>query len=456
MTRARELVLTAACCLLTCNYALAAVTADEAAALKTTLTPMGAEKAGNKEGSIPAWDGGVTKGPANYKQGDPRPDPFPGEQPLFSVTAANMAQHESKLSEGVKAMLKKYPNTFRLDVYPTHRTAGAPQWVYDNTFKNATRAKVTAEGFVEGAYGGIPFPIPKSGAEAIWNHRLQFTGEGSSMAGMGVIGLPDGKVIQGVQGTDLHLRNYYASKGTLESFDGGMDFARVWVMAPAFQAGQQFTVHDFTNKPRQSWQYLTGQRRIRKAPSICCDAPDEINSGINYWDESFVFQGDLDRFDWEIVGKKELYIPYNNGKIFQPGLTLNQMGLSHHLNPDLVRWELHRVWVVEAKLASGKRHVIPKRRFYLDEDTWGAVLSDGYDSEGKLWRMGLALPMLVPDGPYVVPNMAWGVYNILQGSYMMTQLPDYAFHKRFYKALTRQEIDPNRVMPDAMAGEASR
>lgn len=120
----------------------AAVTAEEAALLKTTLTPFGAERAANKDGSIPAWTGGYTTAQPNYKSGDGRTDLFPGEKPKFAITAKNIDQHADRLSEGIKALLKKYPDTFRLDVYQTHRTAAAPQWVYDNTFANATRATV--------------------------------------------------------------------------------------------------------------------------------------------------------------------------------------------------------------------------------------------------------------------------------------------------------------------------
>src|SRR5579871_5461424 len=146
MLRTRFVFLILALCVALCGApgagqgeAFAAVTAEEAAMLRTSLTPFGAERAANKEGSIPAWEGGYTKVPEGYKSGQPRPDPFAGEKPLFSIDGKNVEQHAGKLAEGVTLMLKKYPS-FRADVYPTHRTAAAPQWVYDNTLRNATRA----------------------------------------------------------------------------------------------------------------------------------------------------------------------------------------------------------------------------------------------------------------------------------------------------------------------------
>ncbi|HWH84134.1 MAG TPA: DUF1329 domain-containing protein, partial [Burkholderiaceae bacterium] len=167
----RLTVVTAAALAFAPLHPLAAVTADEAAKLKTELTPLGGEKAGNKDGTIPAWTGGYTTPIPGDKPGGRRGDPFKDEKPLFSITAKNVAEHADKLTDGTKAMFAKYPE-YRIDVYKTHRTAAAPQWVYDNTLKNATRAKMVGD-LPEGAYGGIPFPIPKTGAEVMWNHQLR-------------------------------------------------------------------------------------------------------------------------------------------------------------------------------------------------------------------------------------------------------------------------------------------
>ena len=172
----KHTLLAAACAALLPLAVSAAVTADEAATLKTTLTPMGAERAANKDGSIPAWDGGVAKAPAGYQSGSPRPDPFPADKPVLSINAKNMDAHAARLSDGVKALMRKYPD-FRIEVYPTRRSAAAPQYVYDNTFRNATQARLVDDGQgVDGAFGGIPFPIPKDAYEVILNHRLAWTG----------------------------------------------------------------------------------------------------------------------------------------------------------------------------------------------------------------------------------------------------------------------------------------
>ncbi|MNQ12586.1 hypothetical protein D3C85_254940 [compost metagenome] len=436
--------------------AQAAVSPDEAGKLKSSLTPFGAERQGNAKGTIPSWDGGDSKVSAGYTSGDARPDPYANEKPLFSINAQNLGEHADELSDGVKALLQKYPQSYRLDVYPTHRTAAAPQWVYDNTLANATRAHTTEGGTgIEGAYGGIPFPIPRDGYEAMWNHKLAWGGEATSMNVGNYIGTSDGKLVLAAKVHNTMQFPYYDPKGTLESFKGNSQLLRVFMTDPPFKSGEQFLIVDSPNRQRKAWQYLAGQRRVRQSPNLAYDTPDDVNSGLNYYDEAFVFYGALDRFNWKLVGKKELLVPYNNSKFFQRSTSKDQQLMPHHLNPDAVRWELHRVWVVEADLAPGKRHPVAKRRYYLDEDTWYAVLADGWDAQGKLWRVQMALPFVVPEGPFI--NAATNsVYNLLSGSWVSIgntdwQDPSYKYH---FKVLKPESL--SYFTPEALAGEGVR
>lgn len=431
----------------------AAVTADEAAKLKTNLTPVGAEKAGNKEGTIPEWTGGYTSKQAKYVSG-PRADPFPGEKPSFSITAKNADQYADKLSDGVKALLKKYPETYRLDVYPTHRTAAAPQWVYDNAFKNATRAKTIHEGnSVEGAYGGIPFPIPKTGNEAMWNHLLYWQGESIFLPFRAYTVTTDGKAVLASQTDEWHQYPYYFKDSSLDKFNGDYWLVAQVATAPPFKAGEQILMRDpidQVGKGRQAWQYLPGQRRVRKAPAISYDTPDFVVSGVGNFDEAFVFMGAMDHYQWKLLGKKEMYIPYNNNR-FAAAKFADVLG-PKHLNPDLMRWELHRVWIVEATVAPGKRHVVPKKRYYLDEDCWYTVLGDGWDAQGQLWKTYYSLMLLVPELPAVVGTVNNGLYNLLTGVYMynlaINEMPVQ------YQPI---EIKPDSFYtPDGMAGRGVR
>lgn len=431
---------------------LAGVSADEAATLKTTLTPLGAEKAGNKEGTIPAWDGGLSKAPAGWQAGSPRPDPFATEKPSVQINAKNMDQHKARLSEGVQELMRKYPS-FRVDVYPTHRTASAPQWVYDNTFANATRAKSSQGGnSIENAFGGIPFPIPKSGAEVMWNHLLRWRGESVEIPFRVWVGAADGTQTMAVEARDDHQFPYYQKDGSLEKFGGEFMLLRQVQTDPPFKAGESILLRDPVDqigRGRQAWQYLTGQRRVRRAPTIAFDTPDFVASGQNYFDEVFMFLGSLERYDWKLAGKKEIYVPYNNNR-FQLAKS-DDIFVPHHLNPDKMRWELHRVWVVEASLAAGKRHVVPRKRFYVDEDSWSVLLVDGYDAQGKLWRTQHAVPFVAPDIPALV-STTFTVFNLQAGTWLVNNL--YNDLKGPYKVVPRR---PEAYFSaDALAGAGVR
>jgi len=145
---------------------------------KKELTPLGGEQAANADGSIPAWNGGITSAPADYTPGDFHPNPFPDDKPLFTITAQNYKEYDSFLTAGQKKLFETYPDTYNMPVYQTRRTASNPQHVYDATKANALRAELVQGGNgIKNAAIGVPFPIPKSGVEAIWNHVLRYRGE---------------------------------------------------------------------------------------------------------------------------------------------------------------------------------------------------------------------------------------------------------------------------------------
>ncbi|RTL52437.1 MAG: DUF1329 domain-containing protein [Rhodocyclaceae bacterium] len=438
--------------LITSPLAFGAVSADEAAKLKSELTPLGAEKAGNKDGSIPAWSGGLTTPTPGFINGGRRPDPFAGEKPLFSINAQNVDKYGDKLTDGTKALLKKYAN-FRVDVYPTHRTAAAPQWVYDNTFKNATSAKMvngSAGPAPVGAYGGVPFPIPKSGLEVMWNHDLRWHGYAFHTSFKGYMATADGKRVPVVEANNENLIPYYAQHG-VEKFGGESWLIRSFNSGPPIRAGEGIVGRLYTNEDMNStWVYLTGQRRVRKLPNSCCDTPTPFSAGLVSFDEVNVFTSKKDRYEWKLVGKKEIYIPYNSNRTMAPTSNMDVVG-EHFLNPDHVRWELHRVWVVDASLVAGQRHTSPKSRYYVDEDTWMAVLADRWDANGQLARMPFQIPVVAPDLPGVV-DTTWGVYDLISGSMFVNVL--YNESKEQLKFVTSY---PDAIFtPDGMVGEGVR
>jgi hypothetical protein len=403
----------------TTGGALAAITADEAKTLSTTLTPVGAEKAANKEGTIPAYTGGLTTAPAGYKAGDGiRPNPFASEKPRVSIDAKNMAQYSANLTEGTKALLQKYP-TYRVDVYPTQRSVAFPKWVTDNTAKNAIKSKTTNDGHtLEGAHAGFPFPIPKTGNEAMWNHLVRFNGPAYESKYRNLTVDSSGRTSLSTEGNSTQEYPYWDNTKT--SADTYWKL-RLMYTGPARRAGEGLLIIDPLDtgtKERRAWAYLPGQRRVKVAPDLSHDTPNPGTGGGNTFDDIFIFNGSMDRFDFKLVGKKEMLVPYNAyAAVYQA--KQDDLLKPNHLNPDLVRWELHRVWVVEATLKEGKRHVYSKRTFYLDEDSWAALASDEYDARGQLYRTGFAYMAPSYDLPAPYTDM-FSHYDLVSRNYSVT------------------------------------
>jgi hypothetical protein len=394
---------------LSASPVMAKVSPEQAATLGQELTPIGALKAGNKEGTIPAWTGGMTTAPAAYKgEGTTRVDPFRTETPLFIIDGTNFTAHSDKLSPGQIALFNKYPDTFKMPVYTSHRTAAAPQFVYDGVMANATRASLTADknGVVD-SFSGVPFPIPQSGHEAIWNHTLRWIASADYKKFRNTTVYPNGKKTVGV-GRAWQSYPYYDQQSDLSSFNGNVLQLMLQYDLPIRRKGEVILLRDPVNaskSPRQAWQYIPGQRRVRRAPTIAFDTPNAQFAGQSTYDDAFMFNGSPERFDWQLVGKKEMYIPYNSNRLIASAETqegADALETPNHLNPELARYELHRVWEVKATLKEGKRHVYGQRTYYLDEDTWAAVSVDIYDGRGELWRVALASVLNAYDVPATI------------------------------------------------------
>ena len=433
----------------------AAITADEAKQLGgATLTVFGAEKAGNKEGTIPEWKGEIIKTPAGTDGTNYTVDPW-NEKPLFSITAQNVAQHADKI-DGMIKIFKKYPN-YRMDIYPTHRTSVLPKYVLDNTLKNATSCKtINKEMLVEGCYGGIPFPIPKTGAEVIWNHLLSYEGFGASSDFESWVVASDGKAsLFNTTETKQKWPLYDPARKTPNAANDIYWMVRVDITAPARRVGEKIVFVDYLdqlNLGRRAYQYIPGQRRVKLAPDIRYDTPSPFGGGQKTMDDSKTFLGAIDRYDWKLIGKKEKYILYNDffdtNYVKCPSEVFTTKNFP---NPNCSRWELHRVWVVEATLKPGFRHIYKKRIFYFDEDGYGAGTAENYDAAGELYRTSdtVFFPWFNGTGNSGSPSV---VLDLQTGSWVIE-----GFHAK--KGLGSKAIQPppdNYYSPEALAGEGIR
>jgi hypothetical protein len=373
-----------------------AATPQEIARLGKDLTPLGAERAGNKEGTIPAWDGGIKAPPSNWKQGQHYVNPFAADKPLFTITAANMAQHASKLTPGQQALLKTYPQTYKMIVYPTRRSASFPQRIYDQTIANAGSARLVDNGYgVTGTINGIPFPVPKNGLEAIWNHLLRYRSDSAARTIAQAAPTRSGQYTL-VQFQDEFYMLYSMAGRKEQDLNNKILFFRQEVMAPARLAGGILLVHESMNQvkePRGAWLYNPGQRRVRRAPNVAYDNPGTAADGMRTSDQLDMFNGAVDRYQWNLVGKREIYVPYNSYKLQDPSVKFRDVLTPLHINQNLPRYELHRVWVVDAVLKPGERHIYKRRTFYIDEDSWQILVVDQYDNRDQLWRVSEAHAM---------------------------------------------------------------
>jgi hypothetical protein len=365
---------------------LAAATAEQVARLGKDLTPVGAERAGNKDGTIPAWTGGLTKAPAGFDPNKGHLDPFAADKPLFTISAANAEQYKDKLAPGQLAMLKRYPS-YKMLVYPTRRSAGYPDELYANIAREARTAEMSNGGdTVTGVRkSSVPFPVPVAGQEAVLNHLYRSTGGSVQRE---IVEFPvntDGSF------TPVRRMETYVDLTALVDPPENLRFVfRTIFTSPSNIAGQAILVFDGLDQVKQdrnAWVYNPGSRRVLRAPSIAYDSPRDGVDGLSTIDDYDGFNGRFDRYDFKLVGKREMFVSYHNYRLVDKSLKYKDIVKQGTLNQDLVRYELHRVWVVEATLKPGKSHVYAKRLLYIDEDSWQIAHYDAYDGRGELWRV---------------------------------------------------------------------
>ena len=371
------------------TVALAELPPAGIARLDRDLTPLGGERAGNAGGTIPAWTGGITAPPAGYQPGEHHRDPYAGDRPRLVITAANLDEHRGKVSAGHQRMLETYPS-FSMPIYPTRRSAAVPQRIYDATRKVAATAKLVDGGNgVGGAAVGIPFPIPANGLEVIWNHLLRYRGETMART-LGQAAVTRGGDYTLVKIVDEGLFVYAQPGMTAGGLDNTLALFKQNVLSPARLAGSILLAHEPMNQvlePRRVWVYNPGQRRVRRAPNVAYDNPGTASDGLRTSDQYDMFNGAVDRYVWQLAGKREVYVPYNAYKLHSGEVAVADILTPLHVNPDHLRYELHRVWVVDATLKEGASHLYKRRTFYVDEDSWQILLVDIYDNRDQLWRV---------------------------------------------------------------------
>jgi len=405
---------------LVAQQAAAQVTAAEAAQLGKSLTPVGATRAASKDGTVPEWTGGLPKsGP--LKDDYPHPALI-NDKPLFVINHNNYTKYAQYLSKGSQELLKRYSDYY-MNVYPSRRTVSWPDFIYKATEANALTSKLIGTDQPEGAKLGFPYPIPQNGAEVIWNHKLKWRGDQVRRYNVQAIVQPDGTF----QKTILieSVKFFYANSKNPQTLGPGhtayLDYLSQTI-APPRLAGTFVLVHDKAstgNSGRAAWLYSPGLRRIRRAPNVQYDNPYQGTDGNEFYDQVDMFNGALDRYNWKLIGKKEMIVGYNNYKISDKNVSLSDIIRPHHLNQALPRYEMHRVWIVEADLKPGMSHIFKKRVMYVDEDSWNICEEDDYDNRGQLYKYNEGLTTFLP-AVQTAGSVPQIIYDFFSGRYFIT------------------------------------
>lgn len=424
---------------------------QDVARLGADLTCLGAEKNGNADGTIPPFSGkwlGVPPGVDFKGTGNHPVDAYPDEKPLFVITSANLAQYSDYLSDGQKALFKLYPTTYKMPVYESHRDFRFPDKVCQATRENASIAKLVDDGEgVVGKTGGTPFPVPRNGLELLKNASTftlrawteEYTSDNAYV-------LKDGNINWG----RVHSRNLAPGlePGKIGETAGNSSFYLNETLLPQRDKGEVNTGTEFWNdktEPRQSWRYDPGTRRVRQSPGYGFDMAFPGSGGSITVDEVRLFNGSGQRYDWKIVGKREMYIPYNTYRLHASNLKYADLLTPGHINPDAMRYERHRVWELEGTLKPGYRHLYGKRKLYIDEDTWFPILADNYDNRGELWRTSMVNYFYAYESQ--APQAGVGLYHDLNaGSYLAFNLIN---EQRTGYSLNKGGFSPRDFGPEA-------
>ncbi|MFD1559314.1 DUF1329 domain-containing protein [Paraburkholderia silviterrae] len=414
-------------CAIVTTTAFSMISQDDLTALDSTLTPMGAQRAASKDGAVPAWSGKWLGTPPDlsYKRGERYRDPYADEKPLFVITAQNMAQYADHLTEGQKALFKHYPATFKISVYPSHRDFRYDDSVYKAIRAYAPDSALTADdNGLTNAPPQVPFPIPKTAAQLLWNQRMSSAiGTEQATYDQGVV-YPDGNIAWGKVRYDIYSpRN--DGKFDIKDDLNNRSYYRIATELPLSDRGT-LTV-GYTNWDKagadnssRTWVYNPGTRRVRQAPEFGYDQPFGAG-GFRTVDDDRLYNGPGDRYDWKILGKREIYVPYDNYKLMDGSVKYSDLLAKNHENPAYMRYELHRVWVLQATLKNGYRHEYAKRVLYLDEDSWITVLADNYDARGELWRTNVATTVYAYDAKTFYPAAVF-YHDLISGAYLADRL----------------------------------
>lgn len=389
-------------------------------ALGSKLTPLGGEIAASASGDIPAWtQPGQQDEGWSYGQVRGEHWKFKGDKPLYSIDANNLAQHSSKLSPDRSSCSRGFPAIAWMCIRPVGPVALGLRGREHPAERWFRQARCCRPRSGRGSRSGHPVPHAEYRCRGDVEHEdaLPRRWRRNSPDHFRNFSTQRGEWLR--QSTDTFFFTPWGKKGSaLFSSVGRLENATFFnYLEPAALAGQSAVQTAVAGEQATTFYYFPGQRRVRRMPSYSYDAP-QIGLDNQYTvDEANVFFGTMDRFDWKLIGKQELLVPYNDFGAYDTGAKVETFAGNDSIAPQSRRYELHRVWVVEANVRQGMRHQAPKRMFYIDEDSWNPLLAVDYDKQGQIWKVreGFSIPVYETGACDVQAQVQ---YNLADGRYL--------------------------------------
>ena len=245
---------------------------------------------------------------------------------------------------------------------------------------------------------------------------------------------------------DIYFR--YGREGvTPQDLDNTLFYYKYRVVAPAKLSGSALVVQETLDQVlaiRKAWRFNRGERRVRRLPMLAYDSLQPDTNGLATADVVDAYNGAPDRYQWQLLGKQEMLVPYNSYAVHQQGIPYEQILQRNTLNPELLRYELHRVWVVEAELRKGFSHPYGKRRFYLDEDSWQILAVDLYDKSGALSGLQESHPISYYEVPMFGSTLET-LYDFKGGRYFVDGLDNNEPMYDFNAPLSPRDFTPQAL-----------
>lgn len=429
--------------LITADVMFIAILLSASPLFANPLTTVGAEQAGNVGNNIPVYSAEPVAMPKDWQPGEHYADPFPQDPVLYKVSANNMAQYKDKLSRGQQLLLKRYPAR-TLPVYRSRRSARHPEFILEGTRYNQQHARLTSSGSgIADFRQGFPFPRLSKRSETaalqtLWNHMTRYRGGSVERTVMQATVFEDGEYVP------IKLKQRFSRTNSAYNTQASNNILFYYldrIVSPARLSGNTLLVHetlDQEKEPRRAWLYNSGYKRVQRVPGAGYDTPIPGSFGLKVADAHDMFNGSPDRYQWQYLGKQEMLIPYNAYRLCDSTLKYDDILHRNSINSQHMRWELHRVHVLEANLKPDARHIYGKRLLYLDEDSWSVVLAEHYDQRGQLWRISEGHLILYYDR--LLPFYAMEVtYDLQSNRYLVFGLSNeesssYSFKKKFSPA----------------------